>query len=118
MSGLRVKSAELKELIMKALEAPYRKNIKKRLAPKDLETALRYYPYICYSCEEPIPFFTPKIKHCNITQNPSTKFFCSKSCRDRWVFFPCSKTNCDPALNDLNKNEMVNVWTKLKSNST
>ena len=115
MSELRVTSAELKELIVKALETPYKMNITRRLAPKDLETALRYFPHLCYNCGYPIPFFKPKVKHCNVAQKPSVKYFCSKECRDRWIIL-VSRTNYDPALNDLIKNvEMINVWTKLKS---
>ena len=118
MSELRVTSAELKELIVKALEAPYKTNIKEKLTTEELKTALDYYPNLCYNCGDPIEFFAAKIKHINTAQNPPVKFFCSKECRDRWMIL-VSRTNYDPALNDLIKNvEMIEVWTKLKLNSS
>lgn len=79
MSGLRMKS--FKELI----EAT------------EIDTAIRYYPHSCQYCKNPIQYFKPLIKHCNIAQNPSIKFFCSQSCRDRWILL--SRNNFNPAQN-------------------
>lgn len=113
MSGFRVKQAELKELITEALLDPYRL---KRINPSDLAATKAYFPHICYLCGEPMPFFRPKVTHFNKEQKPSRKFFCSKSCRDEWMVL-VSRTNYDPALNDLIKNiEVINIWEKLKSN--
>jgi NADH:ubiquinone oxidoreductase subunit E len=115
VSGLRVKRQELKELIREALLTPY-KNIK--LDPEDLAMAKVCFPHICYLCGEPMLYCRPKVTHFNKEQKPSKKFFCSKSCRDEWMVL-VSRTNYDPALNDLIKNvEMINVWTKLKLSLT
>ena len=77
------------------------KSFKELLEKMDIDAASRYYPYRCQNCGRVIPFFSAKIKHCNVTQKPSIKFFCSKECRDRWTLE--LRINNDPALN---KNEM------------
>lgn len=106
------------ELIKKAVEAPYRANDYSKPNNPKLKEALRYFPYMCFNCRKAIPFFNLKIRHINIAQDPPVKLFCSKSCRDKWIAL-ASRINNNPALFDLIVNkpsEMIEIWTKLKSN--
>ena len=81
------------------------KSFKELIEATKIDTAIRYYPHICQHCRNPIQYFKPLIKHCNIAQKPSIKFFCSKSCRDRW--FLLSRNNSDPAQN---KNKEMKIY--------
>ena len=98
------------ELIKKAVEAPYKPNDCTKIVNPLLRKALRYYPHTCYNCGKDIPYFNPKIRHVNIAQDPSVKLFCSKECRNKWIF-SAGRINNNPALYDLitNKpNEVIN----------
>lgn len=101
MPELRLKSDELKELFTEALLTPY-----KMYSKGPLTTCKAYFPHICYLCGKSIPYYKSKTTHFNKEQNPSKKYFCSKSCRDDWMDL-VSKENYDPALN---KNEMIKVY--------
>ena len=46
----------------------------------------QYYPYQCEFCGKLLTRYYPKIKHENITQKLITHVFCSKACRNQWVF--------------------------------
>lgn len=65
----------------------------------DVVSNKTYHPRACYGCGAATPYFRPRIKHINIYQNPTIKFFCCKSCRDSWA--SGLKTKFDPAKNDL-----------------
>lgn len=63
----------------------------------DADLAKMYYSHTCHQCGAAIQFFKLVIKHCNIAQDPPVKFFCSKSCRGRWILL--SRNNSNPVQN-------------------
>ena len=91
---MNAEAKKMRGLVNKALEAPY------KLYDPLIKKALRYYPYTCYNCRKPIPYFNPKIRHTNTAQDPSVKFFCSKECRNKWIY-SAGRINNNPALHDL-----------------
>ena len=97
---MNAEAKEMMELVKKAIEAPYRPYDCTKITDPLLIQALRYYPHVCSNCRGAIPFFNPKIRHTNIAQDPPVKFFCSKECRDKWIY-SARRINNNPALIDL-----------------
>ena len=46
----------------------------------------QYYPYQCEFCGKLLTRYYPKVEHENTLQEKKIHIFCSKACRNQWVF--------------------------------